>query len=158
MVSTTAFAGLQPLALPVTVLYIFINIGSNLDPTLPSSAEVASVAFEPVVGCRIPHHERLYVVHAAVSDMEGLSSMAIYNKAGKSSTLGTPAVQGRAWSDQSSHGMKPQILVPVVSMASVLAAMPPDKTIWFLKTDMQVRATTTERCSLAGRGSAVCTT
>ena len=58
------------LDIPSSVKEIVINVGSNLDPLLPSKEMgpcAHTIAIEPIVGCKIPEHRQLSVINAAVS-------------------------------------------------------------------------------------------
>ena len=58
------------LDIPSSVKEIVINVGSNLDPLLPSKEMgpcAHTIAIEPIVGCKIPEHRQLSVINAAIS-------------------------------------------------------------------------------------------
>ncbi|KAL1523882.1 hypothetical protein AB1Y20_018801 [Prymnesium parvum] len=123
--------------LPANAKRLLLNIGSNVNPILPPDDDeaVITVAFEPVVFSQITPHKRLYVVPAAVSNESGLTTMVAYNH-GLSASLGAPAIRQAALETWRSDA--PQtVVVPVVTMASVLAGIRGDLAIWFLKTDAQ---------------------
>lgn len=76
------------LDLSPSVKDVVINIGSYIDPIMPTKEMgpcAHAIAVEPIVGDKIPPHRQLSVIHAAVSDQPGVSSMKIYNNAASSS-------------------------------------------------------------------------
>jgi hypothetical protein len=92
------------------------------------------VAFEPIVHGKIEAAERLYVVPAAVSIADGVSTMRVLGSSGLSSSLAQPSkvameVMAEKSSDRSIR------LVPVLAMKSVLDSL--QQQIVFMKTDMQ---------------------
>ena len=82
---------------------------------------------------RIVSQPRVYVVPAAVSDDTGLGMMGYYNHNGASSSLSVLAV-GKAVGNATD---RPRIVVPVVTLAAVLASVPPSVSLEYLMTDMQ---------------------
>ena len=150
-------SALQSLAtrLP-NVKNIVVNIGSNIDPVVSDRADVASVAFEPIVPHLItaPHRQRLLIVPAAVSSSGGISQMHLYGRSGRyvasASSLSTVGdVAKEIFSFSYKNGSFPAAAkkkikmegtmrtVPLVSMRAVMDAIPPGMQPLFLKTDMQ---------------------
>lgn len=120
------------LTIPANATRVIINIGSHTTPVLPPSDGTTIVlAFEPVVGCRIKPRPRLYIINAAVAAEASLSTMGVYNT-GKSSSL-SAAVKSMPFA----RAEAPSIIVPVLSIQTVLASVPAAAQIWLLKTDMQ---------------------
>ena len=125
--------------LPSSVNEIIINVGSNLDPIMPAYSMrpcAHSVAIEPIVGCHIQEHRQLTVIHAAVSDRPGVASMIQNNQHGVSSSLAIPAKED-FWNTNKEQGDGKRIMVPVITLSSVLNAIPSRVNIPFIKTDMQ---------------------
>lgn len=124
---------------PLSVKEVVINIGSNHDPIMPPASAgpcARGIAFEPIVGCIIPEHPQLDVVHAAVSSASGFTSMRVYNTLGQSSSLAEPASK-QFWNENRARGDGRLVLVPVVAMTSILDAVPQNTSISLLMTDMQ---------------------
>eukprot|EP00966_Prymnesium_polylepis_P021908 503549-Prymnesium_polylepis.1 len=121
--------------LPASITQVVLNIGSNLQLTRPpSDSTVAVVAFEPIVHCKIEATERLYVVPAAVSAADSVSTMRVLGQSGVSSSLAKPSKLAQTIMMETKD--KEEIrLVPVLAMKSVLDSLP--QQIVFLKTDMQ---------------------
>lgn len=137
-VSDSNAAELQSMELPDNISEVFLNIGSNLDPILPpvdSGDKALTIAFEPIVGCKINPHKHLMVVHAAVAATSGLTSMFLYNQNAESSSLSKPAFQDYWNSDKVRDGHIQ--IVPVITMRQILSAIPSHVAIPYIKTDMQ---------------------
>ena len=137
-ISDSSLEGLAFMELPRNISEVFINIGSNLDPILPpkdSGDKGLTIAFEPIVGCKIKPHEQLMVVNAAVAATAGLTSMFIYNEDGVSSSLSKPAVRGH-WNSNTKRDGHIQI-VPIITLRQILSAIPKHIAIPYIKTDMQ---------------------
>jgi FkbM family methyltransferase len=131
----TSSAGLELKDLPATAKRVWLDIGSNVHGVAPPEEEsVIVIAFEPLVHANISRRRRLYVVPAAVSDESGLTTMITYNS-GLSGSLGAPSKQA-PWNDPS-RGELQTVVVPVVTMASVLASVRSSLNIVYLKTDVQ---------------------
>ena len=129
---------LPTMELPSHISEVFLNIGSNIDPILPpkdSGDKALTIAFEPIVGCKIKPHKQLMVVNAAVAATAGLASMFIYNNNGLSSSLSKPAIQG-LWNSDSERDGHIQI-VPIITLRQILSAIPQHIAIPYIKTDMQ---------------------
>lgn len=122
------------IALPGNVTRVFLNIGSHIDPMPPPRNDVntVTIAFEPIVGCRIKQRDWLYVIHAAVEADTSIATMGVYNSAQESSSLSAPAMNF-----QFAQRAQRSVLVPVISMRTVLSSIPYEVDIWFMKTDMQ---------------------
>ena len=133
-------------ALPVTFLYlpsstkeIVINVGSNLDPIMPAYSMgpcAHSIAVEPIVGCKIMEHRQLSVINAAISDKPGVASMIKNNVQGVSSSLAQVAKED-FWNTNKEGGDGKRVIVPVITLTSLLNAIPSTVQVSFLKTDMQ---------------------
>lgn len=122
--------------LPQDVTRLVINIGSSVDPPVPTLPGQATIAFEPLIAAanQIPSHPRVFVVCAAVSNYYGMATFQKdTTRKGDSSSLGS--VNGGKYSWLIA-GMTP-IIVPVVPLAAVLDSFAPTVTLDFLKTDMQ---------------------
>ncbi|KAI2505335.1 hypothetical protein MHU86_9135 [Fragilaria crotonensis] len=129
---------LPSMELPGNISEVFLNIGSNLDPILPpvdSGDKGLTIAFEPIVGCKIKPHKQLMVVQAAVDATAGLSSMFVFNQDGLSSSLSKPAYQD-FWNSDSNRDGHIQI-VPIITLRQILHAIPLHIAIPYIKTDMQ---------------------
>lgn len=125
--------------LPLAVKDLIINIGSNLDPVLPDPSLgpcARTIAVEPIVGCMIIPHPQLDILSAAIAGSPSIATMQVFNRDGVSSSLASPAVE-RRWNNNIQRGDGQRRIVPVVSMKSLLLAIPDHVTIPFLKTDMQ---------------------
>ena len=84
------------LDIPRSTKQLIINVGTSIDPIMPPKSYGPcshSIAIEPIVGHDIQPHKQLSVIHAAVSDKPGLTSMNIYNTGGQSSSLAKPSKQ-----------------------------------------------------------------
>ena len=106
-----------------------------MEPVKPPQDDPScvSIILEPVVACKIPPAERMYVVQAAVSANETLSTMGVYNR-GISSSL-SPVAKDDWWN--TGKRRSPFTIVPVLSLRTVIASIPDRVAIWFLMTDMQ---------------------
>ena len=136
--TTLGGGGLSLSGLPWYTKRVVMNVGSNLQPVLPPENDLntSAIAFEPIVYCEIPvKHPRLYVVKAAVSDADGLTTMSVYNQDALSSSLS--AAEDSTWNKADRVMQTPPVIVPVISMQNVLSSVPPHIDIWLLKTDMQ---------------------
>jgi hypothetical protein len=122
------------IALPGNVTRVFLNIGSHIDPMPPPRGDMntVTIAFEPVVGCRIKPREWLYVINAAVEADTSIATMGVYNSAQESSSLSVPAM-----GFEFARRVQRAVLVPVISIRTVLSSIPYEIDIWFMKTDMQ---------------------
>ena len=130
-------SSLPPMDLPYNTSTVFINIGSNLDPFLPPAEygdEAVTIAFEPIVGCKIIPHKQLMVVHAAVAATPGLTSMYVYNNNGESSSLSKVAIKS-FWNSGKNDGKVH--VVPLLTLQQIIQAIPPHVQIPYIKTDMQ---------------------
>lgn len=127
------------LHLPGNTSRVIMNIGSNIDPVLPPHDDplTIAIAFEPVVGCLIKKHPRLYVVPAAVSAKGAWATMGVYNSHGLSSSLSAPSTKKARYMKLLRRAQPEVLFVPVLSMVQVLEGIPPEVEIWFIKTDMQ---------------------
>mmetsp|Transcript_7738 Transcript_7738/g.28062 ORF Transcript_7738/g.28062 Transcript_7738/m.28062 type:complete len:329 (+) Transcript_7738:204-1190(+) len=117
---------------------VVINVGSNLGPIMPTREMgpcARGVAVEPVVACSIPPHPQLHVLPAAVSAVPGVTSMRIMNSNGVSSSLADPASE-MSWNNNKERDGK-TVLVPVVTLSSIVRAVPESVAISVLMTDMQ---------------------
>jgi FkbM family methyltransferase len=81
-------------------------------------------------------HRQLSVLNAAVSENSGVASMMRMNKNGLSSSLASAAMND-SWNNKPKRGDGQRMIVPVVTLSSVLNAIPSRVTIPFIKTDMQ---------------------
>jgi FkbM family methyltransferase len=127
------------LDLPSSVQEIVINVGSNLDPIMPAYTMgpcAHSIAIEPIVGCQITEHRQLSVIKAAVSDMPGVASMIKNNFEGVSSSLAKVAKEAN-WNNKKKRGDGKRVIVPIITLSSILNAIPSTVNVSFLKTDMQ---------------------
>ena len=125
---------------PAGTKYLFMNIGTNLEPVLPPqrNKSIAAVGFEPIVHGKVRQHEGLFMIPAAVSDYSGVAMMNIWNKDGASSSLSQLTSESQSVILRERKGSLPVMMsVPVISMTSVMQSVPDELTIWFLKTDMQ---------------------
>jgi FkbM family methyltransferase len=124
---------------PPHISSIFINLGSNLDPILPPhnySSNSLTLAFEPIVACDMKAHPLLLVVPAAVSPYSGLTSMYLYNKNGRSSSLSRPSKRSFWNTGRQQDGTL--VVVPTVTLRQILQAIPKRiRRIPYLKTDLQ---------------------
>jgi hypothetical protein len=91
---------------------------------------MVAIAFEPIVGHKIPPHPALHVIHAAVSDVGGLSVMNLYNKNGLSSSLSKASYQAK-WNRKSNIQ-----IVPTIAFRTVLESLE-HYDIQMIMTDMQ---------------------
>ena len=142
--------------LPATATYVLLNIGANVDPVLPpaDNASVVVVAFEPMVPEKIPPHERLFVVPAAVAEEAGLSTMRPSASGGTASSLATLAdmrINKLLSRSADAAALPPPRIVPIVPMRAVLDSLREDLMLWYLKTDMQVRDACTPNCACTTR-------
>jgi FkbM family methyltransferase len=127
------------LDLPSSTKEIVINVGSNLDPIMPAYTMgpcAHSIAVEPIVGCQIMEHRQLSVIHAAVSGRPGVAYMTKNNFDGQSSSLAKVARED-FWNTDKERGDGKRIIVPVITLTSLLHAIPSTVKVSVLKTDMQ---------------------
>ena len=145
--SAAALASPRPLLkFPPGVARVIVNVGSNLQPPVPKEEDVAVIAVEPMLdtAARIPKHERVFVVTAAVSNVAGFASFFAYNFNGESSSLAQMRDEDAAapsgwWAADNlrEKGYAPVNFVPVLTLRMLLEAIPPELEIILLKTDMQ---------------------
>lgn len=81
-------------------------------------------------------HRQLSVIYAAVSDKSGVASMTRNNFNGLSSSLGKVAKED-FWNTDKDRGDGQRIIVPVITLTSLLHAIPSSVKVSLLKTDMQ---------------------
>ncbi|KAL7531440.1 hypothetical protein ACHAWF_003768 [Thalassiosira exigua] len=129
-----------PIDIPPSAKEIVINVGSNLDPIMPSRRMgpcARAIAVEPIVACHIPKHPQLHVLPAAMSSDPGVTTMRTYNVDALSSSLVKPAKEGWWNNKVKERGDGTVQLVPVVTLSSLLNAIPERTRISLIKTDMQ---------------------
>ena len=127
------------LDIPKSTKEIVINVGTSVDPILPSPEMgpcAKCIAVEPIVGHNIPQHTQVSVVHAAVSEQSGVMSMNVYNNGAESSSLAKPSAS-QYWNTNTGRGDGRTIIVPVITLSSLISAVPNTTQISLLKTDMQ---------------------
>ena len=135
-------------AFPPSVTRVILNVGSSKDPPMPPDDATAVVAVEPILATAmaIPPHPLLFVIVAAISNATGFANFFTYNRNGESSTLADlpPAIKhsthsSKWWAqDKVRPANVPKVLfVPVLTLAMLLDAVPPNVRVAFLKTDMQ---------------------
>ena len=135
-------------AFPPSVTRVILNVGSSKDPPMPPDEATAVVAVEPILATAmaIPPHPLLFVIVAAISNATGFANFFTYNRNGESSTLADlpPAIKhsthsSKWWAqDKVRPANVPKVLfVPVLTLAMLLDAVPPNVRVAFLKTDMQ---------------------
>ena len=135
-------------AFPPSVTRVILNVGSSKDPPVPPDEATAVVAVEPILATAmaIPPHPLLFVIVAAISNATGFANFFTYNRNGESSTLADlPAAikhsthSSKWWAqDKVRPANVPKVLfVPVLTLAMLLDAVPPNVRVAFLKTDMQ---------------------
>ena len=121
------------ISLPPNVNGVMLNVGSFVTPVLPEGDDTIAIAFEPVVGCEIPSHPNLYVVHTAVSANSSLATMQVYNR-GISSSLST--ANPGWWNTGKRHGgMR---IVPTLSLATIIDSIPEHVLIWHVNSPPQI--------------------
>ena len=138
-VSSTSEEAPILLDIPKTTKEIVINVGTSVDPILPSPEMgpcAKCIAVEPIVGHNIAQHPQVSVVHAAVSERSGVMSMNVYNNGAESSSLAKPSAS-QYWNANSDRGDGRTIIVPVITLSSLISAVPNTTQISLLKTDMQ---------------------
>jgi len=140
-VSSTSEVEETPILLdiPKTTKEIVINVGTSVDPILPAPEMgpcAKCIAVEPIVGHNIQQHPQVSVVHAAVSEQSGVMSMNIYNNGAESSSLAKPSAS-QYWNTNTGRGDGRTIIVPVITLSSLISAVPNTTQISLLKTDMQ---------------------
>ena len=112
---------------------VILNIGSNLDPIVPRPNDnpcTIALTFEPIVGHRIPQHPALHVIPAAVTGSSGWSTMNIYNRDGRSSSLSKASYKD-GWNNHSQLKV-----VPTIGLRLILESLR-NFEIDFILTDMQ---------------------
>ena len=87
---------------------------------------------------RIPAHERLFVLVAAMADKPGLRDFYVYNSAdGQSSSLNQAnATRREDWHDKPAD-FPSRMIVSAITLSNLLDAIPLSLHIAFLKTDLQ---------------------
>jgi hypothetical protein len=130
---------------------LVLNIGSSIDPIIPfmfvqiaetdsevtymfNSDSIKTIAFEPISAMKIEPRPWLTVVAAAVSSTARMQQMYRYSGDGVASSL-FQAKYPEMFRDEYRDGSS--VLVPVVSMRSVLDSIPAHVATPFAKTDMQ---------------------
>lgn len=129
----------QPLLqLPPNATRIIINIGSNKDPPVSHDPTTYTIAFEPVIktASLITPHPRVLVVCAAVGPQPGLAVFYTYAKEGEASSL-SQAADPSVWWAVIPEGFPPVSLVPVLTLRTVLEAIPRHLEIVYLKIDAE---------------------
>jgi hypothetical protein len=129
------------ITVPKFVKKLMINIGSWKDPPISSDPDTYTIAIEPQLktAMKIADHPRLFIVTAAVSNVEGLAFMHAYGSWGESSSL-TPANKSEPWGYDwavAPQGYPAFQYVPVLSLRTILESIPESVEITQLKTDMQ---------------------
>jgi FkbM family methyltransferase len=128
------------LSFPEGIKKLIINVGSNLDPPMPpdDDSSVGVIAVEPILATAsgIPHHDRLFVIAAALSNEHGFATMTVHNHEGVSSSLHKPADNTTNWVYKPDKYESVQF-VPVLTLKHLLDAIPSEIEVTFLKTDMQ---------------------
>mmetsp|Transcript_50693 Transcript_50693/g.108019 ORF Transcript_50693/g.108019 Transcript_50693/m.108019 type:complete len:322 (+) Transcript_50693:166-1131(+) len=127
------------LDIPKSTKEVVINVGTSIDPILPAPEMgpcAKCIAVEPIVGHNIQQHKQLSVVHAAVSEKAGVVSMNVYNNGAESSSLAKPSAS-QYWNANTGRGDGRTIIVPVITLTSLISAVPNSTQISLLKTDMQ---------------------
>jgi FkbM family methyltransferase len=82
------------------------------------------------------NHRQLSVLNAAVSDKSGIASMIKNNFDGQSSSL-AKVTKDDFWNTNKERGDGKRVIVPVITLSSVLNAIPGRVKVSFVKTDMQ---------------------
>ncbi len=140
--------------LPPEIKRVVINVGSWLDPPVPTEPDMATIAIEPNLNTAYNvrqnnnNHPRVFIVTAAISDRAGFANFFTYNVHGASSSLAPmseankrsaalPLGGGWARDERRETGYPPVAFVPVLTLTQLLDAIPPNVTIVGLKTDMQ---------------------
>ena len=121
------------LSLPAAIRRVILDVGANTDPLLPPAddAGALTLAFEPITfGAIAPAPGRLHVLPVAVAGFSGLATMRLYNQRDRMQSSSLSASR----TGLSKHGER---VVPVLALASLLQAVPPNVTIELLKTDIQ---------------------
>jgi FkbM family methyltransferase len=133
---------------------VLLNLGCNLDPIVPElfrrvsdqefawwGQSIKTLAFEPVPSVFAQIHRKpwLHVVNAAVGHVSGVQQMYLYNEDGVASSLyeKTRSNTTNVLIDYVSDDGPESVLAPVLSLQSVLDAIPPSIDIPFLKSDIQ---------------------
>ena len=112
--------------------FIFINCETHIY----QGPCAKCIAVEPIVGHNIPQHPQVSVVKAAVSERSGVMSMNVYNDGAESSSLAKPS-SSQYWNANAGRGDGRTIIVPVITLSSLISAVPNTTQISLLKTDMQ---------------------
>ena len=129
------------------------HVGSHTDPPFPPDAETAVLAVEPVLltAAAIPKHANVYVITAAISDTPSFQMFNVFN-AGVSSSLSEPTDPKMYWAQEGERSnaktlvaqkmspdtvYPPFVIVPVLTLEHLLAAIPEDISVEWVKTDMQ---------------------
>lgn len=129
---------MQVLDLPPSTKNVIINIGSHVDPIMPDEEFgpcARTIAVEPIVSCKIPPHSQLNVIPAAVADKAGVMTMRTYNS-GMSSSLANIAKEDY-WNKKGKGDNGKLVIVPVITLSSLLNSIPSFTNISLLMTDMQ---------------------
>jgi len=137
----TGFKRAGLLNVPKVVKKLIINIGSWKDPPISGDVDTYTISIEPELKTaqQIRDHPKLFVITAAVSNVEGLSFMHAYGAAGETSSL-SHVNDTEPWDyvwAVTPKGYPPFQFVPVLSLKTILESIPEHITITQLKTDMQ---------------------
>jgi hypothetical protein len=122
--TAAAESGMGGFTFPPHIKDVIINIGSFRDPPIPPNDETFVLAVEPILrtAASIPPMKNRYVITAALSATRGFSQMQFLN-GGMSSSLSKPLGD---FGSELPEGQQPFALVPVLTLADLLRAVPRD--------------------------------
>lgn len=117
---------------------LLIDIGCYTDPIFPASLDsnIHVLAFEANISIinQIKHRNNLHLLPIAVSDKTSLTEFHIYNN-GLSSSLSVPSFNDSFWTSDNLDGST--VIVPSLSLSSILQSIDSTINISYLKSDIQ---------------------
>jgi FkbM family methyltransferase len=124
------------LSFPPEAKKLIINVGSNDDPPISSDPSIYTIGVEPVLktAARIKPNPKLFVITAAIGPRQGLAKFFTYANGGVASSLSEAENFNWAYTPD---GYPPVLFVPVITLKTLLEAIPPEIVIVYLKIDAE---------------------
>jgi len=121
------------LEIPPEVKVLAVNIGTNYDPIKPSTDDEGVIAVDPLpwVIQTLGGRNRTFAVSMAVANYSGMATFYPFGPADVASSM------SKLVADRTELRRGVPQFVPVISFSDLLAAIPRNVPLRFLKTDMQ---------------------
>lgn len=126
--------------LPDSCSKVMINVGTNKSP-IDEAEDSCRILIDPLPSItddlqkRFDGDDKVKVYQTAISDFSGTAPFHVYQDGGDASSLSPPKAVHNGWF--TGNNDKGTIEVPVNTMKDLIDAIPKDKEISILKTDMQ---------------------